>query len=202
MNAPLPAPPFAVPHELLDSVVARYAEPHRAYHDVAHLREVFEQYAFVEHATGWSHPREVWLALLFHDAIYEPGRTDNEERSAALATSELARRMPDARLDLARIERLILLTARHGGVDAAELDEEAALFLDCDMAILGAEPERFDAYDRGIAREYATVPPELFAAGRRRFLEGLLGPKPIFLSPLFRDRFEQRARDNLARALG
>jgi hypothetical protein len=86
--------------------------------------------------------------------------------SAVLATSSLARWVPDAAVDRPRVERLILLTARHGHLDAATLDVDEAHFLDCDMAILGAAPERFDAYDRGIAREYAAPPAEAYAAGR------------------------------------
>lgn len=185
----------------MTAAVARYAEPHRAYHDVLHLEEVLEQYAWVERELGWRHPREVWLALLFHDAVYDPDRNDNEAQSAALAAAEVRRWMPHERIDVERIERLILLTAKHGSLEAEQVDEEEALFLDCDMAILGAEPERFQAYEHGIAREFASLPPELFAAGRRRFLESLLGPEPIFLSPLFRSRFETRARDNVRRSL-
>jgi predicted metal-dependent HD superfamily phosphohydrolase len=44
---------------------------------------------------------------------------------------------------MAKIERvraLIMLTARHGRIDGAEVDAEAALFLDCDMAIVGSAP--------------------------------------------------------------
>ena len=81
------------------------------------------------------------------------------------------------------------------------MSAEEALFLDCDMAVLGAAPAAYDAYERGVAQEYAALPPELYAAGRRRFLEGLLAREHLFLSERFRLRYEHAARENLRRAL-
>lgn len=59
-----------------------------------------------------------------------------------------------AQLGVARVKALILLTARHGRLQPQDVDEEAALFLDCDMAILAAPAAVFDAYDAAIAEEY------------------------------------------------
>ena len=82
------------------------------------------------------------------------------------------------------------------------MDEEAARFLDCDMAILGADPARFDAYDRGIAAEYrGHVPGWLFKLNRRRFLKSLLARERIFLSGHFHARLDATARANLRRAV-
>src|SRR3546814_4023827 len=70
------------------------------------------------------------------------------------------------------------------------------------MAILGAEPAVFDAYDRGIATEYrGTVPAWLFRLNRRRFLKALLGKPRIYLSDFFHERLDARARANLRRAI-
>ena len=143
----------------------------------------------------------MFLALLLHDAVYEPGRKDNEARSAELAAELIARHLPGRDLDLALIAELIELTAHHGGNDPVQLDHDAALFVDCDMAILGAEPARFDAYDRGVALEYQAVPRELYLVGRRRFLAALLTSEQIYLSDHFRAQLEAPARANLARAL-
>ncbi len=103
---------------------------------------------------GWQRPAEVYLAVLYHDAIYVAGRKDNEARSAALALQAIARAPELAGVDAARVEQLILLTARHGDLGPDDVDAEAALFLDCDMAILAAPEPVFAAYDRGVAEEY------------------------------------------------
>ena len=96
-----------------------------------------------------------------------------------------------------------MLTARHGTLSPHDVPEEdARLFLDCDMAILGAEPAVFDAYDRGIASEHrGVVPGWLFALQRRRFLKGLLARERIYLSDFFHARLDAYARRNLRRAV-
>jgi len=194
--------PLVLPAAQQAVLEAAYAVPARAYHNFAHVGEVLGHYAEVAAGPGWRHPAETWLAVLYHDAVYEPGRTDNEARSADLAREHIARWLPDAGIDAERVAALIALTARHGQLRPDEVDEEAALFLDCDMAILGASPSRFDAYDRGIAAEYrGRVPAVLYRLNRRRFLKALLGRERIFLSDFFHARLDAAARANLRRAL-
>ena len=197
-----PNAPITLPPAQQAALEAAYATPPRAYHNFQHAHEVLRHYAAVAAGPGWAQPVEVYLAVLYHDAIYEAGRRDNEARSAELAVEHIARWLPDAGIDAARVAALIQLTARHGQFSPGEVDRDAALFLDCDMAILGAEPAAFDAYDRGIAAEYrGHVPGWLFKLNRRRFLKELLARERIFLSDTFHERFDGQARINLRRAV-
>ena len=189
--------PFVLPHALERILRDAYATPPRAYHNIDHVVEVLGHFASVRH---WEDPVSVALALLFHDAVYVAGRADNEENSARLAEQMLALHPISASYDLARVRMLILLTARHGGLSADALDADAAHFVDCDMAILAAEPGRFAAYESAIAAEYAHVPAALYRAGRARFLDCLLSSARIYLSDTFHARLEQRARLNLQQA--
>jgi predicted metal-dependent HD superfamily phosphohydrolase len=184
--------PLTVAPDVERALAAAYGEPHRAYHTAAHIAEVLRWFDVVADAVGWQHPADVYVAILFHDAIYDPLAKDNEARSA-----DLARRLVAAS---DRSCELIRLTARHGSVDTA--DHDAALFLDCDTAILGAPAGEFDAYDADIAREYSVVPPEAYRAGRRAFLISLAARPRIFLSDFFHSRLDAAARANLARKLG
>jgi predicted metal-dependent HD superfamily phosphohydrolase len=193
---------LTLPQPLLQQVLTAYAEPQRAYHSTRHLVEVLAQWAQVEREGAWQHPRETFLGLLFHDAVYVPGAADNEEASAALALEACAQWLPGAGIDAPYVAHLVRLTARHGHLAPSDVSAEEALLLDCDMAVLGGAREAYDAYECGVAQEYAALPPELYAAGRRRFLEGLLAREHLYLSPRFRERFEHRARENLQRALG
>jgi len=194
--------PFALPPEIERVLAAAYAEPHRAYHTAAHIAEVLRWYDHVADTAGWHDPAAVYLAVVFHDAVYDPAAIDNEARSAELAR-QLAGAAGLAPAAIDRVAELILLTARHGKLDPAAVaaDPDAAHFLDCDTAILGAPPAEFDAYDAAIAAEYAHVPAEAFRAGRRAFLAGLLARPRIFLSELFHARLDAAARANLTRAL-
>lgn len=186
---------------------AAYATPPRAYHNFSHVQDVLRHYVDVAAGPGWVQPAEVWLAVLYHDAVYEPGRKDNEARSADLAMAQITEWLPEAGVDALRVAELINLTARHGQFSSADFGGDGFSldtmhFLDCDMAILGAGAEQFDAYDRGIAEEYRVhVPGFLFRINRRRFLKGLLARERIFLSDWFHQRYDAAARDNLRRAI-
>ena len=199
--------PLALAPELERELAAAYAEPHRAYHTAAHIAEVLRWYDWVADEAGWHEPAAVYLAAVFHDAVYDPLAKDNEARSAALARRLLgaAPALPDtaALADAIAIDRcveLILLTARHGALEPAAVGADTAHFLDCDTAILAAPPAEFDAYDAGVAAEYRRVPADAFRAGRRAFLTGLLARPRIFLSNRFHTRLDAAARANLARA--
>jgi predicted metal-dependent HD superfamily phosphohydrolase len=177
-----------------------YATPVRAYHHFAHALDVLARADEVAAGPGWRRVGDVRMAILYHDAVYQPGSRDSEQRSATLAR-EHQQRWP-APVDIERVVALIGLTARHGRLQPGDVDDEAALFLDCDMAVLGAAPAVFDAYHRGIAAEYrGHVPGWLFAVERRRFLKALLGRDRIFLSPFFHERLDVAARNNLRRAV-
>jgi len=200
--------PLTLPTVMLSELEAAYATPPRAYHNFAHVQEVLHRFAEVTAGPGWTQPAEVYLAVLYHDAIYEAGRKDNEARSAELAMAQIAQWLPEQGVDTLRVAELINLTARHGqfspgdfGDDGFSLD--ARHFLVCDMAILGAEPGVFDAYDAGIAEEYrGHVPGFLFRLNRKRFLKGLLARERIYLSDWFHQRYDASARANLRRAIG
>ena len=192
-------PPLVIPEVLMRSVLAAYAQPPRAYHSFAHVQEVLRHFDSV---TTWNHPREVYLAVLFHDAIYFAGKSDNEVKSADLALREIETFLPKDTLDPGLVRNLIELTARHGKLERESLTTDMQQFLDCDMAILGAPADQFDAYDAAIAEEYREVPKILYRFNRKRFLKHLLDAERIFLSDLFHTRFDAAARSNLRRALG
>ncbi|MET0583206.1 MAG: hypothetical protein ABWZ08_14710 [Pseudoxanthomonas sp.] len=199
--------PLTLPTTMLSELETAYATPVRAYHNFGHVQEVLHRFAEVTVGPGWTQPSEVYLAVLYHDAVYEAGRKDNEARSAEMAMAQIARWLPERGIDTLRVAELIDLTARHGqfspgdfGDDGFSLDTRH--FLDCDMAILGAEAGVFDAYDAGIAEEYrGHVPAFLFRLNRKRFLKGLLARERIYLSDWFHQRYDAPARANLRRAI-
>lgn len=174
----------------------------RCYHDFAHVADVAARYGEVARDVGWSRPREVFMAVLFHDIVYEVGAADNEARSAQKARDAVARWFVDAGLDGDYIARLIELTAGHSTIERDAVSMEEALFLDCDMAILGADPATYDRYEINVAAEYEAVYPAIhYRQGRRHFLAGLLARERIYLSDYFHARLDARARANLTRVL-
>jgi predicted metal-dependent HD superfamily phosphohydrolase len=186
-----------IPAGIVDELHQRYAEPHRRYHGVAHIEALARLFVEVAGGPGWSRPAEVALAVLFHDAVYTPGRSDNEARSAALARERLAGRED---LDLERIVAWIEATAAHADVTID--DSDLAHFLDADVAILGAPDPVYDRYALGVREEFAPVVGDpAYRAGRRAFVQAQLARPALFHSPWFVARFEAQARSNLAREL-
>ena len=126
---------------------------------------------------------------------------DNEEQSAALFqtfASEMA--LPQSLT--ARVVELILMTKHHVEVACTDQNSlDAALFLDMDMSILGADKDVYDAYARDIRREYIHVPEAAFCAGRAAVLRRFLSHPCIFSSTVMADQFESKARANIAREI-
>ncbi|QDQ27911.1 N-methyl-D-aspartate receptor NMDAR2C subunit [Chitinimonas arctica] len=178
----------------LDTLLARYSEPHRHYHTLQHLEEClvlfWEVEALAEHAA------EVEIALWFHDAIYEPLRQDNEQRSADWARETLLAAGAERQV-AERVYGLIMAT-RH---TAEPRGQDAQLLIDIDLAILAAKPARFDEYEEQIRAEYRHVPELLFRSKRRSVLEKFLERPHIYSTQPLRERFEAVARDNLAKAI-
>lgn len=192
---------WSIPAPLWHEVRQAYSAPGRYYHDPRHLDEVVARFADVARTLGWQSPREVLLALLFHDVVYVATRHDNEAASADIARASIGRWLAGDAVDIDRVVALVLLTARHGTLTPADVDRDAALFVDIDMSILGAAPARFDEYERDVTREYAAIPPDIYAAGRRHFLTRVLAGDRIFLSDHFAAELDAPARANLGRAL-
>ena len=91
-----------------------------------------------------------------------------------------------------------MATARHDA--PGEID--AALVIDIDLAILGANPDRFAQYEAQIRAEHGAVPSDLFQDTRRALLAHFLARPALYTTAALRTRFEDQARKNLQRALG
>lgn len=179
---------------LMNQLVAAYSERHRRYHTLQHLRECLAHADAVR--TLARRPAELELALWFHDAVYDPRRTDNEERSARWAHASVLAAGCDAAI-ADRVSALVLATAGHQASD----DVDTQLLLDIDLSILGASYSRFDEYERQVRMEYAHVDDAAFRAGRLKFVNGMLARASIYGTQVYREALEPRARENLQRSV-
>ena len=177
-------------------LIARYGEPHRRYHTMAHIEGCLDQ---VRASTDLTPDQRTLLeaAIWFHDAIYDPTRNDNEAESARLTRERLAADgAPESFIK--EVQRLILLTAGH----SVEADDPlGARLVSIDLSILGAEPERYDAYARAIREEFAHVPEPAWRMGRSAVLGRFLDGPRLFADPVWADRYEPRARENIRREI-
>src|SRR5262245_58028979 len=72
---------------VLDELIAAYLQPSRQYHTLEHIAQLLRQ--FEQHGQAVLDREAVVLAIIFHDAVYDPQRQDNEQQSAALARARL-----------------------------------------------------------------------------------------------------------------
>ncbi|MEV0786266.1 hypothetical protein AB0I52_25570 [Streptomyces sp. NPDC050423] len=174
-----------------DNLLARWAEPQRKYHTTAHLAAVLDRVdTLASHAADADAVR---LAAWFHDAVYRPDRSENEERSAVLAE----RALPEAGVPAgttAEVARLVRLTVTH---DPAGGDSNGEVLCDADLAILASPPKEYAAYAAQVREEYGFVPDETFREGRAAVLRQLLELPRLFRTPYGAAEWEPRARHNL-----
>lgn len=181
--------------EIFESLKALYSEQHRHYHNLGHINFLLELFREFEYQI--EDKISVFLAIWFHDAIYEPKEKDNEKRSAKLACEKLRETsLPEERIS--KIEKIILATEKHS---AENMDADGKLFLDFDLAILGAEDEIYDEYKTAIRAEYSFVPEIIYKTERKRILQNFLQRDFIYFTETMRKRFEERARRNVEREI-
>jgi predicted metal-dependent HD superfamily phosphohydrolase len=174
--------------ELREDLLARWSETHRRHHNVAHLHEMLDAIGLLAES-GIEFDREaVELAAWFHDAIYDIGREDNEDRSA-----ELARELLATSPVRDEVVRLVLVTKTH---EVADDDVNGAVLSDADLSVLGSAPLRYRAYAAAVREEYADVPDEVFKPARAQVLSALLEGQ-LFHTAAGRQLWEQRARRNV-----
>jgi hypothetical protein len=117
-------------------LVGAYSEPHRHYHTVAHIERCLASLCRYEALAA--RPAQVRWALLFHDAVYDSRRQDNEVQSADWAC-RLMRELGRPDEEIASVRGLIMATTHQ----MPPRSSDAALLLDIDCEILGASEPRW-----------------------------------------------------------
>ncbi len=178
--------------QLFQEIVSAYSESHRFYHTLNHLNQLFEELDLCESVTN-----EMLWAVWYHDYVYKPGAKTNEKKSAVQA-EESMRKLGAPQSSIDKVIALIMTTETH---QSQNDDIDTQLFLDADMSILGSDEEVYLEYCIAVKQEHSSIPKFLFNRGRRKFLSTVLKQKSIFLSPYFKEKYEQVARENIKKEL-
>ena len=186
---------FGENQQTYEALIKAYSEKHRAYHTFDHIAACFRHLDIVR--DKMENPREIELALWFHDAIYKPFSSSNEKDSAIWAQEffELNEFEDDEVID--RVYDLIMVT-EHSGATKTK-DEE--LMIDIDLSILGTRAEVYDQFEKDVRFEYKRVPAFMFRKKRKEILSEFLARDRIYHDAYFHDNLEAQARVNLADAI-
>jgi predicted metal-dependent HD superfamily phosphohydrolase len=161
---------LSTPEHVRALIIEHHGEPHRHYHTLCHLELMLQQIPG-NHAFA----REMIAATLFHDIIYQPSRSDNEERSASTFLSVASEIAGYAPLDAPLVASMILATKSHHFRNETTTGDEAVnLLLKADLSILWhGDAQVYEWYAKGVRLEYAFVPEHQFRGTRRRILTAL-----------------------------
>lgn len=129
--------------------------------------------------------------------------------------------------DISAVEHLILCTIKHGltpectfvggWADTPEMrrlfqhyavapallagSDLREIFLDLDLAILGASSSEYDEYTAQIRQEYIYYSGEDYRAGRKAVLKGFLARERLYFTDYFHQLYEIEARQNIQREI-
>lgn len=129
-----------------DSVLNRYEEHQRYYHTTTHLLDVILQLSKLDVFDD-----ELFLAAVYHDAVYNPQANDNEELSAQLFLEE-AKTTTLNKLQKETIYQLILDTKTH-----KPTSEKSKHLIKSDLNILDQPLSKLIEYEQQIFKEYQFV---------------------------------------------
>jgi len=144
---------------LMGVVRKLYSQPYRTYHNSDHLNDMlfaFHRYFRKENSTV-KLSDELFLAILFHDAIYIPGNELNEQLSADVLpfVYQTALRRNIQTESMIRVKQLILATRIECHLTHdVELDYETKILLDLDLCAFSFNYNRFINKQEKIIQEY------------------------------------------------
>ena len=156
--------PPVVPKDALAQLATCWSERQRCWHGPEHVLTMLRAVASRRDITGVNRDA-LRLAVAYHDAVYDPRATDNEQASAALLLRHMGS-TPSARRAAEAIEASTWARRPGNALEQALFDLDTVTLSDaCDMTAR-------IVYERAIAREYQWVPRPVYVAKRTEFLRG------------------------------
>lgn len=177
-------------------IALRYGEPQRHYHTMNHVVAALKEFDAIRDRLA--DPDTVEMAIWLHDVIYDPKRNDNETASAAYA-KELLMSLGCTARTTARVANLIIATTH---AHDARLTPDAKYTVDIDLSSLAVPWKTFAKNGTDLRKENAHLSDTAHTNGQIAFLGSMLARKHIYATQFFRDRYEARARANIAKTLG
>lgn len=212
---------------LIDDILSkifRFVEknysPIRTYHNLNHIFDLLSLFddhflLFKKSINNESDTSKkelvIMLSILFHDIVYEPTSSTNEEDSVTILESVLlAYNFNDKELQqelLDEITKYILTTKTHhkkrfeNTFSNQNEDVFLLFFIDLDLSILASSEDRFNRYSQQIRKEFEVYPENEYISGRSAFLENFLNQPYIYATKYFHNLWEEKARENISREI-
>ena len=209
-----------IPNNIFRIVSHKYTETHRFYHDVSHINNMCSLLMMSDVRDDIKRNTALQLAILFHDVIYDPKSSENEENSVRFMFSLIdllgmsgigtGGDICDPEV-LEQAAFMILSTKKHvltkdedaEGIydDYPDLKELTSIFLDLDLSVFN--PDRYesgyvmDDYEDRIRKEYRFVPDEEYYPARIKILQSFANREKIYFSDIFGSEANNNAKASL-----
>lgn len=183
-------------HKVYAELSTIYSQSHRYYHTIEHINQCLGEYEqFMDkNPSLFFLKREVYLALWFHDVVYNPHSKLNEENSVEIFSQWAIEK--DLSINEDVVKELILGTKTHSS-SSKEYELEHDIVNDIDLSILGQPENIYLIYRENIRKEYKHVPVDKYYVSRTKFVEEFLNKKNIYSLKYFQNKYEAKAKKNL-----
>lgn len=152
--------------EILEEVSHFYEG--RPYHNIHHIKDMLR---LVPPNISEEDKKNLEIAIIFHDIVYDPQLSDNEEKSVEFLNNFFAGREKEASFyDFNLIEKLILATKKHifGNSDLEDI------IISADLNIFNANVSSLIEYENQIFKEYEFVDIHEYIEKRVDFLKSMI----------------------------
>lgn len=154
----------------VNTLLSMWNESHRAYHTLNHLNDLIDQINENKSYFSEKDYEKLVITSLFHDCIYDPTKSNNEEMSAEFFENCC---IDKSNKDIQEIKQMIIDTKTHQ--PTTKLSEAFSKY---DMSIVERDFNQLLEWEKGISQEFSVYPKEQYKEGRLKFLESLLDNYP------------------------
>jgi predicted metal-dependent HD superfamily phosphohydrolase len=180
--------------QLWNEIEENYSNKKRHYHTLIHLESLLQQLFTIKiKIKDWD---TILFSLYYHDIIYNPLKTTNEEKSAAFAENRM-QLIGVPQMTIENCVRQILATKKH----LLSADNDTNIFIDADLSILGQPWHVYENYYKQVRNEYSFYPDLIYRPGRKKVLQHFLQMERIFKTDVCFTMFELQAKENLQKEL-
>ena len=151
-------------------LLSMWNESHRHYHNLNHLNDLIEQINESKSKYSEKEYEKLMLTALFHDCVYDPMSSTNEEDSANFLMECV---VDKSNSDVLEVKQMILDTKTHQST--TNLSEK---FNHYDMSIVEKDFDQLLEWENGISEEFSVYTKDEYKVGRLKFLESLLDKYP------------------------
>ncbi|MEE8364317.1 MAG: hypothetical protein V3R76_00900 [Gammaproteobacteria bacterium] len=173
--------------QLMDS----YNEPQRYYHTLDHIEHCLS--LFDKISSKLQSPHALELAIWFHDVVYQPGATNNEQLSADQFMQTTKNRFDDS-LRNTVYQHIMATLHLHSEMTHAD----TKYMVDIDLSSFGLPWPEFIHDSENLRREMAHLSNADYCRKQSAFQQALMDRPRFFRSDYFYQNYESQARQNLS----